>query len=357
MKSVMDRVVYARKLSYPGISDEEARTVHVLIHDCTMDALGGGPAVLPLKGQIEGPHLNGKNIPWVLLLSDASFGKIEQLVGDSGITSRVVDDVIAHELTHGITADLLTEESIKKSNDQKNSQAHHAEILSDVSVAFWEGWAEGVEASLGATVRGAFHPFSLSGLGMYVFVFERQQAVRDNLYVYDNALFDDASGVRTHRTGAELMKAEGFMATVTYRVMNELPYRLADGTVTQGWPFNAVSDAIHRAQPTNTMELVKALAADPNGGADFLDDFLQISSGATASDISHGIANLIIVMSDHQNELQESLRRDPNNRATARELNETRMTLAAARPRLQAELEYVKQQVRSGALDLFAKAK
>jgi hypothetical protein len=354
MKAVMDRVVHARKLAYPGISEEDSRTIHILIHDCTFDQLGVGPAVLPLKGNIEGPHLEGKDVQWVLLLNDASFGRIEQLVGDAGIASRVADDVIAHELTHGITADLLNKETIKASNSQKNSQAHHAEILSDVSVAFWEGWAEAVEASMGATVRGAFHPFSLDGLGKYVFVFERQQAVRDNLYVYNNALFSEATLPRTHRTGAELMTAEGFIATVMYRVMNELPYRLPSGVVSHGWPFQAVSALIHRAQPTNTLELIEALAADPVGGAAFTADFIRLSSGVTVQESNFRLANLLILLKDHREGLREKLRRNPGDSAAAAELPQAELSLQSTESLLAHEVATLTEKVRTGNLRILS---
>ena len=281
MRAITGRVANVRRLAYPGISDEDARTIFVLTHDCTLDTMGLGPAVFPVKGNgAFKVTYKGKPVQWVLVLSNAAWGKVDGFFSPHSLKYRVPDDVLAHELTHGMTADLLDEASIKRSNTQKTSTSgHDVNRTSDKSIAFWEGLAEGVEATIGETLKGAFsYPFSMDP-GVYGFLLERQDPVRKN------KMDVDKDGLP--KTGSDLLKSEGFIATFVYKLLSRMPYRLVNGTVIRGWPFMALANVMKKAQPTNTSELLNAIFNAPNGGAEAADQFLRLSGLATYSDAAY----------------------------------------------------------------------
>ncbi|MBI3542875.1 MAG: hypothetical protein HY075_06340 [Deltaproteobacteria bacterium] len=277
MREITGRVANVRRLAYPNISDEDARTIYVLTHDCTLDAVGTGPAVMPIKGNgAFKATYHGKTVPWVLVMSDAAWGKIDGFVSPHSMKYHVPEDVLAHELTHGMTADLLTDANIKRSNDQKTSKVgHDVNRVSDGSIAFWEGLAEGVEATVGETLKGAFaYPFSMDP-GVYGFLLERQSPVRNNKMAFDE------KGLP--RTGGDLVKAEGFVATFIFKLLSRLPYTLSNGITIRGWPFMEVARLIHDQQPTNARELIVAVLNAPNGGEKASEEFLRLSGLATYS--------------------------------------------------------------------------
>jgi hypothetical protein len=278
MREVTGRVAAVRRLSNPKIADEDARTIYVLVHDCTLDVVGTGPAVMPIKGiGAFRANYEGKDVPWVLVLSDAGWGKIDGFVSNHSVKFHVPEDVLAHELTHGMTADLLTEKAVKASNGQKDSKEHDINKISDVSVAFWEGLAEGVEATVGETLKGAFaYPFSMDP-GVYGFLLERQDPVRRNKFA-----FDAKTGLP--KDGATLLKSEGFIASFVFRLLSRVPYTLQSGIVVRGWPFMELAKLILREQPTNSRELILAALKDEHAGRATTREFLSLSGLATYSD-------------------------------------------------------------------------
>ncbi len=257
MKQVLDQVVEVRKLSYPGISDEDARTVIVLVNDCTFDSLGSGPAVLPMKSAKRTVKFQNKAVPWVLILSRASWAEVDEVFAERPLQFKVPELILAHELTHGMTADVLTPETIDRSNVEKtSSNGHDVDRVTDRSTAYWEGLSEGIEAIVGERLRGALaYPYAIDP-GALGFLLERQLPVRTGKYY-----FDPATGLP--RRPGQLLEAEGFVAAFTYRLLAHAPFRLADGTVIQGWPFVELARIMKAAQPATSDELIRAVTSRP----------------------------------------------------------------------------------------------
>ena len=291
LQEIILRVRDARKLSHPEMSDIDASAIYFVIHDCTFDGLGTGPAVTVLKNENSpGIRFEGNVVPWVMLLSNANWGKLSEMFNAHSSNAHVPEEVIGHELTHGITADLLSGESIQLSNAQKTRTAHDAPLISDVSTAFWEGFAEGVEASYGddnPTVTG--YPFSINS-GAYGFLVERQIPVRNNHFV--NLI--EPYGKIYPRSPGDLMKSEGFIATLMWHVMKRAPYTMPDGQKIQGWPFSALAKTIYETQPTNTFELLDGIFRTPNGGHEALEAFLNLSYFITVDPLAYELRAVIL---------------------------------------------------------------
>lgn len=307
MKVQVDRIVLARKLANPKISDEAARSVYVLVHDCALDELGVGPAVLTIKSNPKPTVVDGNEIGWLLVLSRSSFTTMTEMFSQELGKIRIPELVLAHELMHGITADLLSRATVKKSMRFKSSQGHDVPYVTDISTSFWEGISEGIEA----TVHEVFLDTLLYGRTDQVTqieraLLERQKPIRENQYAF-------SYGMGLPKNGGELMQSEGFIATLVYRVLTQLPYTLKNGSVVQGWPFQAFAQVLHERQPSNTIELVFALASTPNGGAEFKADFLKLSGFATVNKTAELLHSIKIAGAHRLKVARLKLRESPEN--------------------------------------------
>jgi len=312
MSEVVDRVVETRKLAYPKITDQDARTIHVVINDCTFDAIKTGPAVFTMKGTIKSTF-KGKPLNWVLMLNDAGWAQIDELFSKKNVKGRIPDDVLAHELTHAITADVLLPATIVSSNKQKHSTRHDVGLISDASMAFWEGLAEGVEATIGETLDGAFsYPYSMDP-GNYGLLLERQRPVRNNAFIYYPNNRDNQNNFGELKSPRDLLASEGFIATYIYRLLTKLPYSLSNGAVLSGWPFMELVATIKETQPSNTIELLRGIFSREKGGHEAMLDFMEISYFSTYGEDAYEFSNEMRNIDLELQELTSKLRVKPDN--------------------------------------------
>lgn len=284
LEKAVARLATARRLVKPDLSEAKARQIAVLIHDCELTALQGrrGPRVVPLKGRSRGFVIDGHPVDWVLVLDDWADKELPRYWAELTSELNVMEILMSHELMHAMVIDLLEPKALSRVLEARRSSANDVGSVSDLWTSYWEGLAIGLEAAIGQ------YRFFRSGITLdapwaqsllpsdYGYVLERQQPVRENAY------FRRIDGLP--KTGIDLLRTEGFIATFIYRLLTSVPFKHPNGVQLFGWPVEELLKIIRLSQASQVVEFLDVLFTWPVNGKAAAREFLLQSHFMTFGD-------------------------------------------------------------------------
>lgn len=150
----------------------------------------------------------------VICISDlvGSGDKLMFSVADA-VRNDTLDIVLCHEVAHAIMNDLYGKAYINFKRPSNNG--HAAPVITDLALAFIEGWAEAFEAVYGPANLN-LRKDQAERLRIAEFLFERQDPVRRERYIWEN-IRGRPTGVL--KNGLQMLCTEGVIAGILYDIM------------------------------------------------------------------------------------------------------------------------------------------
>jgi hypothetical protein len=176
---------------------------------------GAGPCNISAGA---GLVVDGKTV-----VSDGNIVCISDLLGaddkvmfsiDESIKNDTLDIVLCHETGHAIMGDLYGK--FYNNFKRPSNNGHMAPVITDLSLAWIEGWAEAFEAIYGPNnpnIRKA----DMERLKIAEFLFERQDPVRRERYIWET-VGGKPTGVL--KNGLQMLCTEGVVAGVLYDLLS-----------------------------------------------------------------------------------------------------------------------------------------
>lgn len=174
-----------------------------------------GPCMIPLGAEIveekSGQRL-GIETSMICVL-DISDGKETIFSVKNAMGNDTLDLVVAHENAHAIQFDLYGKAFQKISRISTNG--HDAPIITDLGLAYIEGWAEAFEAVYGPA-NPKLKEKDRKKHNISEFLFARQDPIRRGRYVWLSAT-GPKTGVM--KNGLQMMSTEGVIAGLFYEIL------------------------------------------------------------------------------------------------------------------------------------------
>ncbi len=174
-----------------------------------------GPCMVPMGAEmVEAKSGNrlGIETSMICVLDIESEGKKLFSVEDA-LNNDTLDLVIAHENAHAIQFDMYGK--LFQKIQRTSSNGHDAPIITDVGLAYVEGWAEAFEAVYGPA-NPKLKEKDRTKYNISEFLFSRQDPIRRDNYVWASN-----SGKKTGvlKNGLQLMSTEGVIAGHFYDIL------------------------------------------------------------------------------------------------------------------------------------------
>ena len=132
---------------------------------------------------------------------------------DDALKNDTLDLVVAHENAHGIMFDAYGK--LFQSIQRTSSNGHDAPIITDVGLAYVEGWAEAFEAVYGPS-NPKLSEKDREKYNISEFLYSRQNPIRRDRYVWASNV-GKKTGVL--KNGLQLMSTEGVIAGHFYDIL------------------------------------------------------------------------------------------------------------------------------------------
>ena len=174
-----------------------------------------GPCMIPMGAEMV-ENKSGKRIgieTSMICIMDIGEGKEIIFSVDNAMRNDTLDLVIAHETAHAIQFDMYGK--LFQKIQRTSSNGHDAPIISDVGLAYVEGWAEAFEAVYGpANLKLAEKDRKKYNISE--FLYGRQDPIRRDRYVWASH-----TGKKTGvlKNGLQLMSTEGVIAGHIYDIL------------------------------------------------------------------------------------------------------------------------------------------
>ena len=174
-----------------------------------------GPCMIPLGAEMvenkTGKRL-GLETSMICVLDIESEGK-KLFSVDDALKNDTLDLVVAHENGHAIMFDLYGK--LFQKIQRTSSNGHDAPIITDVGLAYVEGWAEAFEAVYGPA-NPKLAEKDRSKYNISEFLYSRQDPIRRDRYVWASN-----TGKKTGvlKNGLQLMSTEGVLAGFFYDIL------------------------------------------------------------------------------------------------------------------------------------------
>lgn len=174
-----------------------------------------GPCMMPMGAEMvdakSGARL-GIETSMICVLDIESDGKKLFSVEDA-LTNDTLDLVIAHENAHAIQFDMYGK--LFQKIQRTSANGHDAPIITDLGLAYVEGWAEAFEAVYGPS-NPKLKEKDRKKYNISEFLFGRQDPIRRDSYVWA-AQTGKKTGVL--KNGLQLMSTEGVLAGHFYDIL------------------------------------------------------------------------------------------------------------------------------------------
>ncbi|HNW11284.1 MAG TPA: hypothetical protein PKI71_07970 [Candidatus Rifleibacterium sp.] len=174
-----------------------------------------GPCMIPLGAEMV-ENKTGKRLgietSMICVLDIESEGK-KLFSVDDALKNDTLDLVVAHENGHAIMFDLYGK--LFQKIQRTSSNGHDAPIITDVGLAYVEGWAEAFEAVYGPA-NPKLAEKDRTKYNISEFLYSRQDPIRRDRYVWASN-----TGKKTGviKNGLQLMSTEGVLAGFFYDIL------------------------------------------------------------------------------------------------------------------------------------------
>lgn len=174
-----------------------------------------GPCMIPLGGEMV-ENKSGKRLgieTSMICILDIGDGKDVIFSIENAMNNDTLDLVVAHETAHAIHFDMYGK--LFQKIQRTSTNGHDAPIISDIGLAYVEGWAEAFEAVYGpANLKLAEKDRKKYNISE--FLYGRQDPIRRDRYVWASH-----TGKKTGvlKNGLQLMSTEGVIAGHIYDIL------------------------------------------------------------------------------------------------------------------------------------------
>lgn len=174
-----------------------------------------GPCMVPMGAEMvdgkSGKRL-GIETSMICVLDIESDGQMLFSIADA-LNNDTLDLVVAHENGHGIHFDMYGK--LFQAIQRTSSNGHDAPIITDLGLAYVEGWAEAFEAVYGPA-NPKLKEKDRKKYNISEFLYSRQDPIRRDRYVWASN-----SGKKTGvlKNGLQLMSTEGVIAGHIYDIL------------------------------------------------------------------------------------------------------------------------------------------
>ncbi|MDD3147353.1 MAG: hypothetical protein PHD82_08630 [Candidatus Riflebacteria bacterium] len=174
-----------------------------------------GPCMIPLGAEMV-ENKTGKRLgietSMICVLDIESEGKKIFSVDDA-LKNDTLDLVVAHENAHAIMFDMYGK--LFQKIQRTSSNGHDAPIITDVGLAYVEGWAEAFEAVYGPA-NPKLAEKDRSKYNISEFLYARQDPIRRDRYVWASNTGKKTGAIKN---GLQLMSTEGVIAGHFYDIL------------------------------------------------------------------------------------------------------------------------------------------
>lgn len=174
-----------------------------------------GPCMIPMGAELlesrKGPRI-GLETAMICVMDLKSGNEVMFSLSDA-ISNDTLGLVVAHETAHAIQFDLYGK--LFHQIQRVSTNGHDAPYITDLGLAYIEGWAEAFEAVYGPN-NPKLKEKDRSKYNISEFLFSRQDPIRRGRYIWA-AEAGRRSGVL--KNGAQLMATEGVVAGIFYDIL------------------------------------------------------------------------------------------------------------------------------------------
>jgi len=206
-----------------------------------------GPMLMPIGVEVFDPVEN-KRIALhtsVITLTDIlDFGGNPRFSVKNALTNDTLDFVVGHEVAHEIMADMYGKDFMKIN---RISSGHGTYDITDLGVAYIEGWAEAFEALYGIN-NPRLKKKDMEKYLISEFIFERQDPIRQEMVVWLYPYVNERKKEGSLKNGSQMMSTEGVVAGIFYDILTSR---------TINAPFEKCVKTMVTSKPANFMEFVR----------------------------------------------------------------------------------------------------
>ncbi len=174
-----------------------------------------GPCMIPMGAEmVDSKTDERKGVETsVICILDIKSGDEVLFSVEDALNNDTLDLVIAHENGHAIQFDMYGK--LFQAIQRTSSNGHDAPYITDIGLAFVEGWAEAFEAVYGPA-NPKLAEKDRSKYNISEFLYSRQDPIRRNRYVW---VTNTGEKIGELKNGLQLMSTEGVVAGFFYDIL------------------------------------------------------------------------------------------------------------------------------------------
>jgi len=174
-----------------------------------------GPCMMPMGAEIV-ERKTGRRLgieSSMICILDIEDGGKKLFSVDDAMKNDTLDLVVAHEVAHAIQFDMYGK--LFQKIQRTSSNGHDAPIITDVGLAYVEGWAEAFEAVYGPA-NPKLKEKDRTKYNVSEFLYSRQDPIRRDSYVWAT---NEGKKTGVLKNGLQLMSTEGVIAGHFYDIL------------------------------------------------------------------------------------------------------------------------------------------